>query len=86
MLRGIWGYLSDKLAIPASQLLRENISAELSSYGAPQELTEKVIDVLNECEMARYSPEKSDEQINDLYNKASQAIKELEGIKRIKRQ
>ncbi len=66
--------------------MRENISAELSGYGAPPELTQRVIDILDECEMARYSPEKSDEQISDLYDRASQAIKELEGIKRIKRQ
>ncbi len=85
MLHAIWGYLSDKLGIPASQLLRENISSELSQYGAPDHLIDKIIELLNECEMARYSPAKSDEQISNLYNMTSQTINELEGIKRIKR-
>jgi hypothetical protein len=85
MLRALWGYLSDKLGIPASQLTRDNISGQLATYGAPQSLTDKFIGVIDECEMARYSPAKSDEQIEQLYRDASQAMNEMESLKRGKR-
>ncbi len=84
MLRAIWGYLSDKLGIPASRLTRDNIAAQLSEYGAPQQLADSLINIIDECEMARYSPAKSDEQLESLYKEASQAMNEMESIKRAK--
>ena len=86
MLRAIWGYLSDKLGLQASQLTRDNIDRELTEYGAPQNLTDSFINIIDECEMARYSPAKSDEQIEELFNQASSAMNAMEGIKRAKRQ
>lgn len=85
MLRATWGYLSDKLQLPASQLTRDNIAQELSLYGAPESLTKTFIDIIDECEMARYTPTKSNEQIEQLYTSASKAMNEMEGIKRAKR-
>lgn len=85
ILRALWGYLSDKLSISASQLNRDNISSELSNYGASTELIESIIEVLDDCEMARYTPVKSDEQVEQLFNKASKAMNNMENIKTIKR-
>ncbi|MDE6457206.1 MAG: protein BatD, partial [Muribaculum sp.] len=85
MLRALWGYLSDKLAIPASQLTRDNIAQQLESYGASQELTASLIGIIDECEMARYSPAKSDEQIEQLFQHASKAMNDMESLKRVKR-
>ncbi len=84
MLRAIWGYLSDKLSIPASQLTRENVAAELESYGASKELSDKLIEVLDECEMARYTPTQSDSRMEELYQQASEAMDALASIKRKK--
>lgn len=85
LLRAMWGYLSDKLSIPASQLSRDNISNELVAYGAPEKLAETFINVLDECEMARYTPEQSNEQIENIYLRASEAINNLESVKHAKR-
>ena len=85
VLRAIWGYLSDKLAIPASQLSRENISAELQAYGADGNLCNSFIKVLDECEMARYAPAASQEQLENIYAEATEAINSLEAIKKGKR-
>ncbi len=85
LLRVIWGYVSDKLSIPASQLSRENILNELIAYGADKNLTDILIEVLDECEMARYSPAQSNEQIEGLYAKATNAINIMENVKRTKR-
>jgi len=84
LLRAVWGYLSDKLSIPSSLLSRDNINAELLKFGAPQELTDNVIGILDECEMARYSPASSQEQIGDIYDRASASINSLENLKRKK--
>ncbi len=81
LLRAMWGYLSDKLGIPASQLTRQNIAEQLKGYGASDSLVDSIIQVIDDCEMARYSPEKSDEQIESLFNKASSSMNEMENIK-----
>ena len=62
-----------------------SIAHELNRYGAPESLATTFIDIIDECEMARYTPVKSDEQIEQLYTRVSGAMKEMEGIKRAKR-
>lgn len=84
ILRATWGYLSDKLAIPASQLSRDNISLELTKYGAPEDLIQKFIYVLDEAEMARYSPTTNDNRMNELFLNASDAMNSMANIKRAK--
>lgn len=82
MLRATWGYLSDKLSIPASQLSRDNVAIELTKFGASESLTTDLISVLDDCEMARYAPTASHEEVERIYNKATSTIKELENIKK----
>ena len=86
MLKALWGYLSDKLSIPASQLLRPNIAQELLERGAPAEVCDSIINILDECEMARYTPSSCDlQQIESVYTRATEAINDLEKIKLIKK-
>lgn len=82
VLKAVWGYLSDKLGIPVSQLSRENISSELTAYGADEELSNRIIKVLDDCEMARYAPAASQEQLETIYAEASASINSLEAIKK----
>lgn len=79
MLRAVWGYLSDKLGIPASQLSRDNVASELGKIGASDELSAKFISVLDECEMSRYASALV--QPIGVYEKATTAINELENLK-----
>lgn len=84
MLKAIWGYLSDKLSIPASQLSRDNISSELAKFGAPDNLSQSIIEVLDDCEMARYAPVQTQGQTEAIYAKATEAINNMENLKRKK--
>ena len=84
LLRAVWGYLSDKLGIAASQLSRENISAELEKFGASETDSANIIKVLDECEMARYAPASSHQQLVEIFNLASATINSLENIKKRK--
>lgn len=77
----LWGYISDKLGIPASALTRENISERLLETGAPAPLVEKTIDVLDQCEMARFTPQHSDDEIAGLYRNSVDVINGLEAVK-----
>lgn len=76
------GYLSDKLGIPASQLLRENISQKLSERGLSENDILSTIDILDECEMARFTPEHSESEMSNLYARAASAIKAIESAKK----
>ena len=82
IVNAIWGYLSDKLLIPTSQLIRDNVTLELAKYGADESLCADVIDVLNLCDMAIYAPQASSEQTKDIYNRTLDIINRIESIKR----
>jgi hypothetical protein len=80
----LWGYIGDKLGIPASALTRENVSEKLAEAGASEELIEQTIHVIDECEMARFTPEHSDTEVSTLYQNATDVINGLEATKRSK--
>ena len=62
-----------------SQLNRENIVANLSERGVAPELVENVIGVLDNCEMARYTPGASEAStIHQSYEQAEKAVTELD--------
>ena len=79
--KALWGYLGDKLGIPASQLLRDNISQQLSDIGAQQATINSVIDIIDQCEMARFTPVQSENEMDNVYNEAINTVKQLENIK-----
>lgn len=82
MLKAIWGYLGDKLSMPVSQLSRQNISETLVERGVEPELADKLIAIVDQCEMARYTPDaSSDASVEALYHEATDTINQLEKSK-----
>ncbi len=81
-LKAIWGYLSDKLTIPVSELNKENIASELAKYGADTNLIDSVMDVLEECEFAQYAPSQSATKMDDVFAKTSDFMDKIESIRR----
>lgn len=77
----IWGYLSDKLKMPASSLTRENIQGTLESRSASPELIAEVISIIDSAEMARFTPGHTDAEMSELYSRAASAINALESLK-----
>lgn len=82
MLKALWGYLSDKLSIPVSQLSRGNIAEELSRKGYSQEVVDQAIALIDECETAKYAPVSSGEQLDNTYNEGCRIIDQIERTKR----
>ena len=81
MLRALWGYLSDKLSMPVSQLSRQNIVTTLADKGYPENITAELVSVLDECEMARYTPDSST-QVDRVYQLGVDAINHIENYKK----
>ncbi|WP_300728313.1 BatD family protein [uncultured Bacteroides sp.] len=78
VLKALWGYISDKLSIPVSQLSKDNIEAELIKYGVSDELIKEFIGALNECEFARYAPGNENEAMDKVYTAAVEVISKME--------
>ena len=83
VLKALWGYISDKLNMPVSQLSKDNIEEELQKHQVADELIRKFINNLNECEFARYAPGNQDEKMDKIYSSAIDVISKMENsIKR----
>ena len=83
VLKALWGYISDKLSIPVSQLSKDNIEEELQNHQVADELIKEFINNLNDCEFARYAPGNQDEKMDKIYSSAIDVISKMENsIKR----
>lgn len=78
VLKALWGYISDKLSIPVSQLSKDNIEAELTNYGVQEALIAEFIGVLNECEYARYAPGNENKAMDKVYSASVEVISKME--------
>ena len=83
VLRALWGYISDKLSIPASELNRDNIRTILEESNVTQEVVDSFIDILDTCEFARYAPASESGEMDRLYKTTLDTISKIENqIKR----
>ena len=83
VLKALWGYISDKLSMPVSQLSKDNIEEELQKHQVADELIKEFINNLNDCEFARYAPGNQDEKMDKIYSSAIDVISKMENsIKR----
>jgi hypothetical protein len=78
ILKSIWGYLSDKLNIPVSDLTRNNAVVSLTEKGISDEKIKSLTELLDKCEYARYSPSSSGTEASEIYEAASQFIRSVE--------
>ena len=85
MLNALWGYMSDKLSIPVSELSKDNISAELEQYGIDAQLRDEAIALIDKCEFAQYAPELASGDMNAVLDEAAGVIDRLESVKRVVR-
>ena len=80
VLKSVWNYLSDKLAIPAASLTKERIESELVARGVDAVLIDEFKNILNVCEFARYAPNSGQQAMDNLYDVTINAISNLENI------
>ncbi len=80
ILKSIWGYLSDKLNIPVSDLTRNNAIAALEEQGIEEDKIKSLSEILDTCEFARFAPSSSGTEAASIYEGASQFIKSVENL------
>ena len=78
MMRAMYGYFSDKLAIPVAKLSKENIESELKRRNISDEMAKQVVGLLDDCEFARYAPGDDSGRMDGLYEQAVSVIGQIE--------
>lgn len=78
LLKGIWGYLSDKLNIPLSELSRENAKEMLEKQNLTPEITQDFVHLVDNCEYARYAPPSESISMQNDYDKAIDLMLKLQ--------
>jgi len=79
VLNALWGYVSYKLNIAASELNRDNINDHLTRRGTDIALIQSFIEVLDHCEYARYAPgTNQSEEMDKIYKDSLSIITKLD--------
>lgn len=78
ILKAVWGYLSDKLSIPVSDLTRATAVNSLMSRGIGEEMVSSLTTLLDVCEYARFAPSSSGTEAEKVFEDAAQFIKSVE--------
>ncbi|OFY66718.1 MAG: hypothetical protein A2V64_11405 [Bacteroidetes bacterium RBG_13_43_22] len=78
ILKAIWGYLSDKLNIPVSDLSRNNVVSVLKDKGISEDDINSLTGILDSSEYARYSPASSGNEAAEIYEGTSRFIRSVE--------
>ena len=77
LLKALWGYLGDKLKMPTSELMRDNIRAVLSEKHIAEADIDSLIALIDDAEFAKYSSAGGDD-MTATYRRAIDTINGLE--------
>lgn len=80
MLNAIFGYIGDKLKMPTSEITRDNVKSMLESNGIGNDISTQLIDVINECEFAKYSSSGAASDMGTIYDRGCRVIEALEKV------
>ena len=80
-LTALWGYLSDKLSIPVSELSKDNIATVMDDFGFTPEHVSDTMKMLETCEFAQYAPELEAGNMQQVYDDCALLIDTLEKVK-----
>lgn len=78
LLVALWGYLGDKLRMPTSELMRDNVRQVLDDRGVNGETTDMFIEIIDKAEFAKYSSAGGKENLRQAYDEAADMINRLE--------
>lgn len=78
LLIALWGYLGDKLKMPTSELMRDNVRQVLVSRGVKEDVIDTFIKIIDDAEFAKYSSAGGSADLNRFYREAVDIINRLE--------
>ncbi len=78
VMRALWGYVGDKLNLPAASLSKDNVGEQLRSRNVDEADIAQFLQTLEECEFARFAPGDPDATMDKLYADATDIINLLD--------
>lgn len=78
--QAIWGYISDKLNIVRSQLSMDSVKEIMLGKNVSEDIVNEFVDLLNNCEYARFAPGDANKKMDDLYQKGIELITKAEKL------
>jgi hypothetical protein len=78
LAKALWGYISDKLSIPVANLSKDSAREELQEKKVDPDSVNRLLDIIDRCEYARYAPVTEDTKMDTLYNDAIRVISKLQ--------
>jgi len=78
IFKALWGYLSNKMNIPVSELSKDNVRNKLKEKNIPGEIIDEFINTLDHCEYARFSPGDKEENMDKVYSMSLEIIVKTE--------
>ncbi|MCI0445784.1 BatD family protein, partial [bacterium] len=76
--RALWGYLTDRLKIPPSDLNRETISSTLKQRAVSSDTISAIISTMEQCEFARFAPQSDSLQMEVVFKDTVQLVTKIE--------
>ena len=76
--QALWGYISDKLNIARSQLSMDTVREMMTGKNVPEDIVNQFIELLNNCEYARFAPGDPSKKMEELYEKGVEVITKAE--------
>lgn len=74
VLKSLWGYAEEKFNISHGNLNRSNVESVFLENGIDKEMVEKFLNIIDECEMARYSQSSETADMNIIFEDAMNTI------------
>jgi hypothetical protein len=78
MGKALWGYLSDKLNIPVSELSKERAIQVFMEYNVDSELVDKFFNLTELCEFARFAPGGKDTEMPEVMEQAEEILNKID--------
>ena len=78
--QALWGYISDKLNISRSQLSMDTVKEIMLGKDVPEDMVIEFVDILNDCEFARFAPGDPSKKMDELYQKGIELITKAEKL------
>ncbi|MBO7133314.1 MAG: protein BatD [Bacteroidales bacterium] len=77
IITALWGYASDKLSIPTSQLTKDNVMQAFAEHNIDEALSKQFVDLIDKCEFAHFVSGSGNE-MSAIYEETTGIIEQLE--------
>ncbi|MDD3860212.1 MAG: BatD family protein [Bacteroidales bacterium] len=78
IISALWGYAGDRLGIAVADLTKDKILIVMEAIKTDKALSIKLIDIIDKCEYAHFSPNSKETELSYIYKEAVDIIEELE--------